>query len=388
MASAKESSLQPHAGVVSALRICHITTAHPEGDIRIFVKECCSLAADGADVHLIVPGDGPPHELVDGVQVHRLAPPHGRMRRMSATAARAAREALRLRAAIYHFHDPELLGVGLLLRMAGRQVVYDVHEDFPATILAKHYLPHWIRFPLHLAAKVVEFAASRCLSGLVAATPRIAEKFPARKTTVVNNFPILEEFDAPSDDEYRARPQNVVYVGVISEGRGIDLMLNAIAHTRDSRLLLAGHMRPPSLLGKLESSTDWERVEFRGWVDRGDVAALLNRARVGLVLLRPEPNYLESQPIKLFEYMASGLPVVASDFPYWRRFVRDSEFGPCGLLVDPSDPVAAARAIDHLMEHPEEARSMGSNGLRAVRERFNWGHEFEALVELYRKIAR
>ena len=381
------SNLQPSGRTAGALRICHITTVHIERDIRIFVKECRSLAAQGADVHLIVPGDGARYECVDAVHVHRLPPPSGRLQRMSSTVASAAREALRLRADIYHFHDPELIPMGLLLRLVGRKVIYDVHEDFPATVFGKHYLPRWVQFPIHFASKAFERAAATCFSGMVAATPRIAAKFPAGKTTVVNNFPILEEFSAPADVAYRARPQNVVYVGGISEIRGIDLMLRAVAHTRASRLLLAGRLMPQSLLGKLESTPDWARVDFRGWVDRADVAALLDQARVGLVLLRPERNYVDSQPIKLFEYMASGLPVVASDFPYWRRFVRDSEFGPCGVLVDPADPVAAARAIDHLMEHPEEAQVMGSNGLRAVRERFNWSREFDRLVDFYRRIA-
>jgi glycosyltransferase involved in cell wall biosynthesis len=381
------SNLMLSGRAASALRICHITTVHNERDIRIFVKECRSLAARGAEVHLIVPSDGAPYECVNGVHVHRLPRPAGRLQRISSTVAKAAREALRLRADIYHFHDPELIPMGLLLRVAGRKVIYDVHEDFPGTVFAKHYLPRWLQFPIHLVSNIFEQAASRCLSGMVAATPRIADKFPAGMTTVVNNFPILEEFSAPAAVDYCARPQNVVYVGGISEGRGIDLMLRAVAHTRASRMLLAGRFAPQSLLGKLESTPDWGRVDFRGWVDRAEVAALLDQARVGLLLLRPERNHVESQPIKLFEYMASGLPVVASDFPYWRRFVRDSEFGPCGVLVDPADPVAAARAIDHLMEHPEEAQVMGGNGLRAVRERFNWSHEFDRLVDFYRKIA-
>lgn len=374
----------PHIGIH---RVCHITTVRIENDIRIFVKECRSLAALGMEVHLIVSSDGARDECVEGVHLHRLPRVRTRIARVSLTVARAAREAFRLRADLYHFHDPELMPLGLLFRLAGRKVIYDVHEDFPGTLLSKHYLPRWMRRPLHGLAHAFEQLAARCYNGMIVATPRIGEKFSADKTRVVNNFPILEEFAAPACIDYRLRPANVVYVGAISRARGIDLMLRGAARSSAQRFLLAGRFMESGLRERLESQPEWKRVDFRGWIDRAALAALLDQARVGLVLLRPEPNYVESQPIKLFEYMASGLPVVVSDFPYWRRFVCESEFGPCGVLVDPEDTRAVAAAIDRLLNDPDEAWAMGRNGLRAVRERFNWSHEVGALLDLYRRVA-
>jgi glycosyltransferase involved in cell wall biosynthesis len=121
-------------------------------------------------------------------------------------------------------------------------------------------------------------------------------------------------------------------------------------------------------------------VEHLGLLDRPQVAQLLARAKIGMVLLHPTANYLNAQPVKLFEYMSVGLPVIASDFPLWRGIVESAG---CGLLVDPLDPVTIARALVWLLRHPAEAREMGRNGERAVAEKYNWERESESLVSAY-----
>ena len=115
---------------------------------------------------------------------------------------------------------------------------------------------------------------------------------------------------------------------------------------------------------------------------RADVASLLARSIAGLVLFHPEPNHVNAQPNKLFEYMSAGLPVIASDFPLWRAIVREHD---CGLCVDPRDPQAIAEAMRTLAADPEGARRMGMNGRRAVLATFNWQQEETRLLELYER---
>jgi glycosyltransferase involved in cell wall biosynthesis len=108
----------------------------------------------------------------------------------------------------------------------------------------------------------------------------------------------------------------------------------------------------------------------------------LLRARIGLILFNPLPNHQDPvRSRKLFEYMAAGLPVVASDFPRWRELV--CRVG-CGLVVDPLDPAAIAAAIEHLLRHPGEAEEMGARGRAAVEARFNWRVEASNLLAFYR----
>ena len=118
-------------------------------------------------------------------------------------------------------------------------------------------------------------------------------------------------------------------------------------------------------------------------MSRGGVKELLNSARAGLVLLHPRINYVDALPIKLFEYMAVGIPVIASDFPLWRTIVDGAN---CGILVDPMKPEQIAKAIDWLLDNPREARKMGERGRRAVLERYNWSLEEKKLIELYDKL--
>ena len=85
----------------------------------------------------------------------------------------------------------------------------------------------------------------------------------------------------------------------------------------------------------------------------------------------------------MFEYMAAGIPVLASDFPLWRCIVEEAN---CGMLVDPLDPEAIAKGMQWFIEHPDEALEMGQSGRRAVEERYNWEKEFPKLQALYDSI--
>ena len=148
-------------------------------------------------------------------------------------------------------------------------------------------------------------------------------------------------------------------------------------------LFLAGIMDSESLFAGLRELPGWKCVEYLGWQSREQVAALLGTAKVGMVSLHPTANHIHSQPIKLFEYMAAGIPVIASDFPLWRTIVEGCH---CGILVDPMDPGAISRAICTLLDHPEEASRMGENGRKACRDTYNWDREEGQLLNCYSTI--
>jgi glycosyltransferase involved in cell wall biosynthesis len=294
--------------------------------------------------------------------------------------------ARRAQGALYHLHDPELIPVGILLKLLGKHVVYDVHEDVPKQLLSKHWIPPRLRRLVSMCARLVESIGVMFWDGIVAATPSIAQNFPPHKTAVVQNFPVRDEIAPPHAQPFSARPSNVVYVGAIAQERGIFELVAALALLPDAnpaKLLLAGSFRPSALQKQLSRSAGWERVDFRAWCGRGAVRELMAKSRAGIVTFLAHPNHVEAQPNKLFEYMSAGIPVIASDFPLWRQIVEGAG---CGLLVDPERPAAISEAIDHLINHPLEAAAMGERGRRAVEEKYNWDRESEVLIGFYQRL--
>ncbi|MBL8995931.1 MAG: glycosyltransferase family 4 protein [Gemmatimonadales bacterium] len=365
-----------------APRVCHLTSAHRRSDMRIFHKMCVSLARRGFEVTLIVAdGEGPGAR--DGVTIRDVGKAAGRLSRITRTPDRILRAALEECADLYHLHDPELLPIGLRLARRGKRVIFDSHEDVPSQILHKPYLPPWSARLLSRGFARFEDFACRRLDGVVAATPFIRDKFQRVTPRVVDisNYPLRDEF--ASSVPWKARRAEVCYIGDISEIRGIHELCAAMARTATGvRLNLCGAFTDSATERRARTGPGWERVDAHGMVDRAGVRRVLDRSVAGLVTLHPVPNYLPSQPIKLFEYMSAGIPVIASDFPLWRSIVEESR---CGILVDPLDPGAIAAAIDHLVSTPEEAERMGRNGRAAVETRYNWEREEVRLEAFYRE---
>jgi glycosyltransferase involved in cell wall biosynthesis len=366
----------------AARRIVQVTSVHPWGDTRIFWRECVTLADAGYDVTLIAPGAE--SVVTEGVRLLGLPVPRSRWGRIARTGARVLRMAAELEPDLVHIHDPELLPWALYTkRRHGMAMVYDVHEDVPLQMRGKYYLPRVLRTPLALFANGVEKTTARQLDAVVAATPQIARQFPADRTVTVQNFPPRPAGGGagPADD-YAERPPNVVYVGALSATRGMVELVDALARleSQEAHLDLVGTFRPETLRHELEARPGWRRVHHHGWVPRDRVPGILARARVGVVTLHPTRSYVESYPTKMFEYMAAGLPVVASDFPLWREILQERE---AGLVVDPRDPEAIAEAVGWLLAHPSEAKRMGERGRQAVLDRYHWEREGDKLVRLY-----
>jgi glycosyltransferase involved in cell wall biosynthesis len=365
-------------------KVVQLSSVHPPDDIRVFVKECRTLAAAGYDVVYVVPTEN--GGIVDGVKIRAIQPRNGRLKRWLFTVREVFQAAIGERGDIYHFHDPELLPFMVLLKWVrpSTRVIYDTHEDMPSAIATVYWLPNWLRRPVSYGVRIVERIAVRFLDGVVAATPAIARNFPSSKTVIVQNFPMLAEFATDTKEFREDGLVNVIHTGRVSRARGGTEMIEAMGLIPDDEnrvtLTIAGMIVPDSYQEELEAVSGWSKVTFVGWKSREEMRALLRASDIGLVLMHVEKNNVEAQPNKLFEYMAVGLPVIASDFPWWRKIISEAN---AGLLVDPAKPNEIANAIAWLAENPAESKTMGENGLRAVREKYNWEREAVVLTDFY-----
>jgi len=338
----------------------------------------------GYDVTLIAPHDGG-DMVCDGIKLCAVPPPRNRRERLMHTVWRVYRAAVRENADIYHFHDPELLPVGALLRLHGKRVIYDVHEDYGGAMRGKAWLPSVLHGPAALAVRLCEAVFSTACNRVIAVTPKLAQKFRPGKTQIVQNYPWTQELLCAESQPYQERDLLAVYVGALGDARGLKEMTQAmhlVAKKIPAKLVIAGQVRAGGRATFKGDAND-EAVQYVGHLSRPQVAALLGRARVGLLLLHSLENYRHAQPTKVFEYMSAGLPVLASDIPACRRIFESAA---CGLLVDPLNPEAIASALLWLFDHPAEAAEMGRNGQRAVAEKYNWESESQRLIATYSEL--
>jgi glycosyltransferase involved in cell wall biosynthesis len=363
--------------------VCHLTSVHRRYDTRIFIKECRSLAKKGYDVSLIV-ADGNGNEQKDGVKIIDIGKPSSRLNRVLFTPKKILKKALDLDASVYHFHDPELFGIALKLVRRNKKVIYDSHEDLPLQILNKPYIPLLIREPVSRLLEYFENRVASKISGVITVTPQIKNRFlkKNKKVAEIRNFPLVEEFEI-SNLNKNEKGDFVCYVGGISKIRGILSMVEAMKFSHKVKLLLGGKFESNVIREKAIKSDGWRHVNELGFLNRDEVIRTLQRSVAGLVVLEPTQSYLTSIPVKMFEYMSAGIPVIASDFIFWRELIEEEN---CTLFVDPLKPEEIGEAIQELIQDKKRAYEMGLRGQKAVLNKFNWSVEEKKLVEFYENI--
>ncbi|MFZ6991381.1 glycosyltransferase [Curtobacterium sp. RRHDQ66] len=358
--------------------IVHVSSAHPWVDNRVHLREAASAARAGFRVRLIAVEsalDAPPTP----VEVVRL-PRRPRVRRMALSTTQALVLALRSRAGVVHLHDPELIWTIPLLRLAGRRVVYDAHEDLPDQVWGKDYLSFRQRAVFASLSHVMLRVAATA-DRVVTATRWTGRRFPASRTIAVHNFPLAR----PADDGQvglEARPTTVAHVGVLSRARGIDVVAEAVADASFPsgwRVEAVGSIDAATDTAALRAAAASGRLQHDGVVGPAAARDLLLRARIGLVPFRRTPVTDQIFPTKLFEYLTAGLAVVATDIPLLRHLLDGFD---CATFVPADDPGAVARAVRAYAEDPALLARRGAEARRAA-QHFTWGPEAARLVAMY-----
>lgn len=380
----RDSSAAAHSARARR-RVGILTSVHPALDTRVFHKQARTLAAAGYEVTLFAQDQA--DRCLDGVRIRALPPTAERWRRPLLW-WRLLLQALRLKASIYHIHDPELIPLALLLQvLSGRPVIYDAHEYYGDEVRTRAWIPAPLRNVSGWLMERFEKAAAGKLGAVVTVNEHMNAQFSRvqPRSVAVHNYPPVEYFGEPAT---RPRELLVAYAGVLTRDRGIETIYET------GRLLKA---RFPALELAIAGTIDWAGVSariprgeaawrrdagvhFLGQVPQRELPDLLQRAAVGWIPFLATPNNVRSTPNKLLEYMAAALPVVASDFGFMRTIIGEAR---CGRLAPPGDAAAQADEIAWLLERPEEAHEMGERGRQAVFERYTWATQGQRLIGLY-----
>lgn len=359
------------------LRICHLTSVHQDGDIRIFHKMAQTMTPY-FEMHVVVPNTE--SRIQNDVHIHSFAAEtQVRSKRMKYTVNEVLKVGLSIQADIYQLHDPELLRIAPQLQKTGAKVVFDSHEDVPKQIMDKFWIPWVFRKLISWTYAWYEKRSVRQLDGIISVTPGICARFAKmnQKVALIRNFPLRAEFPIP--DWSQKNTKHFCYIGGLYESRGIREVVLAMKDL-DAVLHLAGTFDDPLLLAELESSSAWKKVTYHGQVGRSTIQQILSQCSVGIVTLHPTPSYKEAYPIKMFEYLAAGCCVLASDFPLYRSLLKEES---CAFFVDPQNQHDIAQALKDFASNSKQTIEMGKTARNLFETHYNWEKEAEQLHQFY-----
>lgn len=370
------------------IKICHITSAHPRHDTRIFYKECSSLANAGYEVILLVAEKkGSQPEINNGVSIIPVHfEPKNRFDRIFNSPMVMLKKALEVNADIYHFHDPELLQIALKLKRKGKKVIFDSHEDVCGQILGKKWIPRPLRPVISLFYKFYSNRVLSRLDYLIGVTPFLVEKLKTLNpsTELITNFPILSLKENQIEIS-TFKKKSFCFAGGITEQWNHETILSALDDI-DGTYDLMGRAEQ-EYISKLHKYKSWDKVIYHGLITQQEVRMILSSCFVGLAVLDYSENTCGKVGTlgntKLFEYMQIGLPVICTDFVLWNEIIAKWH---CGICIPPKDVEALQKTMQYLIDNPGKAKEMGENGRRAVLEEFNWGVEEKKLLALYERI--
>lgn len=366
-------------------KVCHVTSAHPRYDVRIFHKECKSLAYNGFDVTLLV-NDNLPNEAVDGVKiVSTQLELNNRYDRMVKSKKKIKTMMLKTNADIYHFHDPELLPEASWIKNKGKKVIFDFHEDASQQILFKTWIPVSLRKIISFIYKSYEQNKAKSFDALITVTPKFVDRLKRinPNTIMVTNYPIVNKENGKSNGVVKKKA--ICFAGGISNQWNHENIIKAIESIDEVEYILAGG-GSQEYIDTLKKLNGWAKVRYLGRIPHEEVVKIYEESMIGMTLLSNNTQVGDEGTLgntKIFEFMESGLPVICSNNKLWSDIVDRYK---CGVSVDPNSVEEIRNSIVLLTSNKDKAFEMGLRGMSAVRSDFNWETMENNLVNLYHKL--
>ncbi len=362
----------------SAPRVAIVSARYDQSDIRVVNKIGRSLHERGFETLLCVRAEAP--ALYLGMRVVPVRAPFEGPLRFILNTFPMFRQMLALDADLYVCINPDCLPLALLLKVMGKKVVYDTHEDFLYRVAICRTIPEWLQRPYGLGIGALEWVASHVMDLMLVTQKRQRERLRGRPLFVDNapltSGPIIERAAECSSTDSPAGEIRLIYAGVIASERNPLLMLDVLeqlSHSQECRLDLVGWFTDPQLERKCRNHPAWALTNFHGQVPHWEALAAIRDADIGLALLSGVADIPFSGITKIFEYMMFGVPFVASDFPYWRQ---ESGGEDVGIFVNCREPAVIANEIIGLYRDAARRQAMSECGRARILGGLNWESRF------------
>ncbi|WP_407904353.1 glycosyltransferase family 4 protein [Halalkalibacterium halodurans] len=355
----------------------------------MFKKEAVTLAKSGYNVTVYTRAEK--NMIENNVTIKKIPNYNNRLKRFILQ-PKLLYLILKERAKVIHLHNPDTLLIGFILKLLGKKVVYDTHEDFTKRILIRKWIPVPLRKSLARFVKYLELIASKLFDATFV-TQRDILKRMGNKAQLIENAPITEgnivdeAYHISNDIEERPDTFRSIYIGAISENRGLIEVIKSIKKLNcsgvKSRLWLAGKCYKDSFMKELEGIDGWEYVDYLGTLKQEEAFAYVIKSDVGFITIYDVGDHSKTSPNKIFEYMRFSIPFIASNFNNWKERLDSLN---AGLFVDPTSTEEILSALKWLYNNKDQRIIMGQNGKEYVLRQYNWEKESEKLLKVYREL--
>ena len=387
--------------------VCMISCLHPLHDDRIYWKEAISLKKHGYEViHLGVSNENYDEVSNEGIRLISLSrkdyfknPFIDKFYRTFTFKKSIYKDLYAtcsgLKADVYHLHDLQLNRIGPKLKKLGHKpkVIYDVHEPYPEIfrhLSKKGIISKIIGLILSKRAHKLQKHSTQYYDSVITTEEKVAAYFEgfynAERISVVYNYPV---FKAPVRNT--AKEYDLIYLGGISSWRGIwellDVTQKLVQNNSKIKVLCLGKVKEPYLKKEISEYISKHQLQvnfvLKDFVPFYQVPKYLSKSKIGFCLLKDNPVYHIIMPIKIFEYMAFGLPVICNTFGHPNTIITNED---CGLAVDIKKIHEVSDKIRYLLDNKDIYNQMSENGTKAIAKKYKWEESEKVLIDVYTKL--
>lgn len=366
-----------------------VSSTHLLDDVRVFQKQCLSLARFGFDVKYIGTGLNVQHNGC--VETESISEVRTKYQRLLINPLIIFLKAIRTKRSVVIFHDPELIFYMYLLKIIrpNLKVVFDIHEDVQGLIINRKWIKIKNNYRTALT-KIYNFIERICIKkfdGIITADDTLTSRYLSHnpKCQTIHNYPILD-LSIVEDQQNAVELNCISNFGGINPGRCINEFIGAISLLKlksNFKVIIGGDYTSDQELGRIKPLLVENNIQYLGKVDRNAMYGILRESYLSVILYSKSPNHFEVRSNRLFESLMFGVPVIVPNFGEWSAFIAKYK---CGIAVDPHDINQIQDAIFILLSDDKLRLEYGQNGRKSVLENHNWKTQEELLIQFISKI--